>query len=275
MTVILRFVDTLVSPIKIDEHFLEFLMVDNTSRKGLFDELLSILRKYDLEVDDVRGQGYDNGSNMKGNKQGVQKRLLDLNPRAFYTPCGCHSLNLVLCDMANSCSKAISFFGVVQRIYSLFASSTKRWKVLLDYVTLTPKPLSQTRWESRIESVKALKFQAPKIRDALLRLAEVSEDPKTRSEAKCLATYEIESFEFILGMNIWYEVLFAVNSVSKSLQLENMHIDLAMDKLKGLISYFKNYRNGFNSALDSSKQVAVEMEIEPTFRKKRVIHRKK
>ena len=48
-----------------------------------------------------------------------------------------------------------------------------------------------------------------------------------------------------------------------------MHIDLAMDKLKGLISYFKNYReNGFNSALDSSKQVAVEMEIEPTFCKK-------
>lgn len=172
--------------------------------------------------------------------------------------------------------KQYHFFGVVQRIYSLFASSTKRWKVLLDYVTLTPKPLSQTHWESRIESVKVLKFHAPKITDALLRLAEVSEDPKTRSEAKCLATYEIESFEFILGMNIWYEILFVVNSVSESLQLENMHIDLAMDKLKGLFSYFKNYwENGFNSALYLSKQVAVEMEIEPTFRKKRVIHRKK
>ncbi|XP_058096149.1 uncharacterized protein LOC131241349 [Magnolia sinica] len=101
------------------------IKVDNTSGKRLFDELLSTLKKHDLDVDDVRGQGYDNGSNIKGNKQGVQKKLLDLNPRAFYTPCGCHSLNLVLCDMTNSCSKAISFFGVVQRIYSLFASSTK------------------------------------------------------------------------------------------------------------------------------------------------------
>ncbi|KAI8541986.1 hypothetical protein RHMOL_Rhmol08G0104000 [Rhododendron molle] len=53
---------------------------------------------------DLRGQGYDNSSNMKGKNKGVQKRLLDKNPRAFYTPCGCHSLNLALCDMANSCS---------------------------------------------------------------------------------------------------------------------------------------------------------------------------
>ena len=56
----------------------------------------------------------------------MQKRLLDINPKAFYTPCGCHSLNLVLCDIANSCPKAISFFGIVQRIHTLFVSSTKR-----------------------------------------------------------------------------------------------------------------------------------------------------
>ena len=78
-----------------------------------------------LDINNLRGQGYDNGSNMKGKQQGVQKRLLDINPRSFYTPCGCHSLNLVLCDMTSSCTKAISFFRVVQRIYSLFSSSTK------------------------------------------------------------------------------------------------------------------------------------------------------
>jgi hypothetical protein len=53
---------------------------------------------------------------MKGKHQGVQKKCLDINPRAFYTPCGCHSLNLALCDMANSCGKAKKFFGVIERI---------------------------------------------------------------------------------------------------------------------------------------------------------------
>jgi len=136
--------------------------------------------------------------------------------------------------------------------------------------------LSQTRWESRIESVKAIKFQALEIRDALLQLAKTSEDPKTKSEANCLATYELESFEFLLGMTIWYDILFAVNSVSKNLQSKDMHIDIAIDQLKGLISFLKKYReDGFTSAMISSKEIAIKMEIEPIFHEKRIIRRKK
>ena len=107
-----------------------------------------------LNAADVRGQGYDNGFNMKGQSKGVQNRLLQINPKALYMSCACHSLNLTLCDMAKSCRQAISFFGVIQWIYALFSRSTKRWKVLLDNVPkLIVKPLSNTRWESRINKL--------------------------------------------------------------------------------------------------------------------------
>jgi hypothetical protein len=277
MSLIIRCVNILENPIKVEEHFVEFITVDDTTGEGLFNDMIGLIKKLDLNIDDIRGQRYDNGSNMKGKERGVQKRLLDINRKAFYTPCGCHSLNLVLCDIANSCPKAISFFGIVQRIYTLFSSSTKRWKILLDNVpNLTLKPLSQTRWESRIESIKAIKFQTPQIREALLQLAKTSEDPKTKSEVNCLATYEIESFEFLLSMTIWYDILFAVNTVSKNLQSKDMHIDVAIDQLKGLISYFKTYReNGFASVMISSKEIATIMEIEHVFCEKRVSRRKK
>ena len=77
-------------------------------------------------------------------------------------------------------------------------------------------------------------------------------------------------------MNIWYDILFTVNSVSKTLLSKDIHIDVAINQLKGLITYLKNYReNEFVSTLNSTKEIANEMGIESIFHENRKIHRKK
>ncbi|KAG2597940.1 hypothetical protein PVAP13_5KG311521 [Panicum virgatum] len=269
MSLIIRYVDLSSNDVKIEESFMGFLDVNDTTGQGLFDVLVSELKNLGLDIDDVRGQGYDNGSNMKGKNQGVQKKLLDVNPRAFYSACGCHSLNLTLCDMAKACAK--DFFGIIQRIYTTFAKSTKKWQILKDNISgLTLKSVSATRWESRIESVKAIRFQCADIREALLQVSDIDNDPGSSSEAKGLANNELGEFEFIVAIVIWYEVLYAVNLVSKHLQAKDMLIDIAIEKVEGLISFFKNYREtGFLEALETAKGIALEMDIGTTFRKKR------
>lgn len=105
---------------------------------------------------------------MKGQYQGVQARIKNFNSRAFFTPCAAHNLNLLLGDLNKCSTKAISFFGVVQRIYSLFSLSTDRWDILKKYCNLyTLKPLSGTRWECKVNSVKALRFLLPSVIQAL------------------------------------------------------------------------------------------------------------
>ncbi|GJQ79354.1 hypothetical protein Trydic_g16215 [Trypoxylus dichotomus] len=131
--------------VTIEEHFLEFLNVMSTG-KNLTDVLLEELDKIGLEIRDCRGQGYDNGSNIKGSYSGVHARILEINPMAFYMPCASHSLNLLIWDAAKCSPKAITFFGIVQRIYVVVSASTKRWDILKKHVpVLTFKKSCDTR----------------------------------------------------------------------------------------------------------------------------------
>jgi hypothetical protein len=143
----------------------------------------------------------------------VQKRFFEINPRALYMSCICHSFNLSLGDMAHSCVKTITFFGVIQRLYSLFSGSTKRWKILLGNVpSLTLKYLSNTRLENRIKSVKVIRFQCAQIKLALSELYECCDnDAKTKSEAESLI-HALENFEFLLGMIFYLLLIWSAKS---------------------------------------------------------------
>ncbi len=91
-----------------------------------------------------------------------------------------------------------------------------------------------------------------------------------------MANNELGEYEFIVAIVIWYEVLYAVNLVSKHLQAKDMLIDVAIEKVQGLISFFKGYREtGFLQALEAAKGIALELDIGTTFRKKREIERKR
>ena len=185
---------------------------------------------------------------MKGKHEGVEAHILSANSRTFFTPCGCHNLNLVLGDMAKCSSQAATFLGVLQRIYMIFAASPARWKILEDIVPyITAKPLSDTRWECRLESVKALRYQMNEIRQALFAVADESRVPRVKAEAESLANFEVGNFEFILATIMWYDILFAVNTVRKSLQSAGMQLDVTIQQIKGLVTYLTKYRDtGFS-----------------------------
>ncbi|XP_049457538.1 uncharacterized protein LOC125904267 isoform X2 [Epinephelus fuscoguttatus] len=174
LSVVLRIVNCETSKgISIHEHFVGFLQALDTTGKGLCESFLGHLETLGLDLSNCRGQSYDNGSNMQGKKQGVQKRVLELNSKALCVPCGSHTLKLVVGDAAKSSVTSISFFGLLQRLYTLFSSSVHRWSILTEHVkNFTLKALSTTRWESRVEAIKAVRYQLPEIVEALTALKE-------------------------------------------------------------------------------------------------------
>ena len=164
----------------------------------------------------------------------------------------------------------------MQRIYTLFSSSTKRWNILLKHIScFTVKSLSNTRWESRIKSVKVIRYQAPQIRAALIELYDLCDDAISKSETESLVD-ALENFEFLLGIVIWHDILFAINMASTKLQDKTICIDNAMKQVEGVMSFFEKYRHdGFSSSMNMAKDLAHEMGIDAIFPKKRRCFRKK
>jgi hypothetical protein len=171
-----------------------------------------------------RGQERNNEANMKGKNSGTQKRILDQNPLAFLMPCGYHSLNLVLCDAAKSSVKSVTLFGVLGRLYSLFVAPVNHWEILTDQVkSFTLEQLSDMCWEAKIASVKALRYQIGNIHDALITLAKNEEghDPDIAHEATTLF-HQLTDFSSLVSLVIWYDVLFKISVVSKSMRVKSL-----------------------------------------------------
>jgi hypothetical protein len=86
----------------------------------------------------------------------------------------------------------------------------------------------------------------------------------------------IGTFEFILGMVVWHDILYVVNVVSKKLQSPSMFLDSTLEKIDGIMSYFDKYRDeGFVSGMMVAKEIASVMGVEATFSVKYRALRKK
>lgn len=178
--------------------------------------------------------------------------------------------------MAKCIPQAMTFFGVIQRLYTIFSASTERWEILNKHLHgLTLKPICETRWECRLESVKAVKEQLQEIKEALLEVSNTTKIPAIQSEAKSILEYEM-TFEFILSTVIWYDLLNAINKVSKILQREDISIDFALKNYVALKVFLTEYReNGYKNAEKETIKLCQKLEIIPEFKKKRNIKRKK
>lgn len=204
---------------------------------------------------------------MKGKNQGVQARLLEKNPRAVFVPCGAHTLNLVIADAAKSSTDAVGYFGHVQKLFTFFSSSTQRWTVLKTHINLSLKSWSETRWESRLQSVLAVRHQAAEIWEALLEVRESCRDPVAKVEAQALAE-EVGSYRFLICTVVWCDFLTSINQVNKLLQSTSMQLDVAVDLISKPKTSLTAYRDA--GALSTAKEMCEQMNVEPLLKQKRL-----
>lgn len=106
----------------------------------------------------------------------------------------------------------------------------------------------------RIDSLKTVRYQFPSICNVLTSLQETSDDPKESSEATSLETHMYD-YEFLVTLMVWYDVLFQINLVSKSLQKEDMDIPSAVSYLETCKEFLIRYRELGYAEVDLNKSL--------------------
>ncbi|WVZ54214.1 hypothetical protein U9M48_005050 [Paspalum notatum var. saurae] len=123
MALIVRYVDVKG---KVIERFLGIKNVADTTLSALKQALDGMFARYGLSMTRVRGQGYDGASNMRGEFHGLQRKILDENPHAFYIHCFAHQLQLVVVSVAKCCPSIFDFFNITTMIINTVNASCKR-----------------------------------------------------------------------------------------------------------------------------------------------------
>ncbi|RLU15917.1 hypothetical protein DMN91_011674 [Ooceraea biroi] len=239
--------------------------------KDLTAMILTKISKDGLDIQNCRGQAYDNAAVMAGVHTRVQVRIKSINPRAQFVACTNHSLNLAGIHAASEAVQSVTFFGTVEQVFVFFSSSTHRWGTLTAVTGQGVKRLIETRWSARHEAVEAFKNHFSDILNVLEKLAsDTNENIVTRSEAGLLLK-ALQSLSFLCYLGLWSQVLKEVNDAQNYLQTKGLNIEQCATKVPALQEFLVGNRNSLvDNAFSYAKKLCDDLSIDLEPRRRRI-----
>eukprot|EP00731_Ephydatia_muelleri_P034281 Em0054g4a len=105
VTLVLRWMDD--SNFEVHEEFIGLYEVESITSDSIVSVVKDTLIRLNLSLSKARGQCYDGASNMSGIRNGVAIQLCKEEPRAVYTHCYGHALNLAVSDAIKELAETV------------------------------------------------------------------------------------------------------------------------------------------------------------------------
>lgn len=248
---------------KINEKFLQFVPLESTTGEVLGETLLKGLEECNLEIKDLRGQGYDGASAMSGKVKGAQAVVQKRCPKAVYVHCASHSLNLAITNAAEVRSIR-NCFGTTEKVWSFF-NTPKRQNVLQRKIeTLAPKTKNQklkqlcpTRWVQRHDAVLVMKELYNPIISSLEEI-KCWDDKDTSSGADVLLTAICQS-EYIVALVSAEKLLSYTLILCQKLQSSDADLWAALNYAHYVLQSLKSLREKVDDEFSVLFQEAQKM----------------
>ena len=104
--------DTEVSMV---ESFIDFIQLHGKSADVITKQICNKLLADGLKLEHCYGQGYINVATMVGHICGVQKHILEMNPKAVFVPCNNHLLSLAGVHAVGVGTQSVTFLALWKR----------------------------------------------------------------------------------------------------------------------------------------------------------------
>jgi len=269
MAVVLRYVDKLGV---IKERLIAVVHVQETSASCLKSNIDKLFAKYGLSIKQIRGQGYDGASNMRGEFNGLRALIERENNSAYYIHCFAHQLQLVIVAVAKKNDDASDFFDMISLLLSVAGASCKRKDMIRESQQervrkaigtgqLTSgtglnqeqslQRAGDTRWGSHYRTLKSLSNLFPEVIEVLQYVEKEGPNDAKRHQARGLLDY-LKDFDFVFHLHLMLLILGHANSLSLSLQRKDKDILEAMLEVKLTKQKFQQIRDdGWDSLLQT------------------------
>uniref|UniRef100_A0A452ZJK5 DUF4371 domain-containing protein n=1 Tax=Aegilops tauschii subsp. strangulata TaxID=200361 RepID=A0A452ZJK5_AEGTS len=234
----------------IQERFLDVIHVTDTTALTLKKAICKVLSDNNLNVQDIRGQGYDRASNMRGEWNGLKALILNDCPYAYYVHCMAHQLQLALVAASREVHDVHNFFQNANFIINVVSASTKRNDELLankaaeiarkielgeldtgkgqNQIGTLQRP-GDTRWSSHFKSIQSLQKMFGATVEVLRSIANDRAASKYSRGDAVGALKIIMSFDFVFILHLMEKIMKITDVLCQTLQKKSLDILNALD----------------------------------------------
>ena len=221
VTLVLRWMDD--SNFEVHEEFIGLYEVESITSDSIVSVVKNTLIRLNLSLSKARGQCYDGASNMSGIRNGVATQLCKEEPRAVYTPCYGHALNLAVSDAIKGSKVMKSCLDTAYEITKLIKYSPRREAIFhalkneLSPSTCGIRVLCPTRWTVRAESLASILSNYSVLRATWDDCIAVCRDTELVARINGVSS-QMNKFDFLFGLELAETVLRISDNLSKTLQ---------------------------------------------------------
>ena len=227
--VCLRWVDC---SLDVHEEFVGLHMADSIDANTLVSVIKDVLLRFNLSLNRLRGQCCDGASSMSGAKTGVATQILAEEPKAVYTHCYGHALNLACSDAVKKCKLMTDTLDVTYEITKLLKKSPRTdtcfESIKSEFSPDSPgiRMLCPTSWTVRANALKSVAKNYMVLLDTWEDCLIIARDTETKARIIGVKS-QMHIFEYFFGVHLGQLILILGHSDNLSKTLQRRDISAA------------------------------------------------